>query len=138
MVQATLIERQWVPTGADFALSHPLAQRLGSLWLLVGWCALVGLACLMASIWLIGFSDLPAGWLMAVVMLNGLLFLMALFAIVFLILRRPQAIVPVWIVLILTLPFSVPLMAYWANGTRPNLVYRHRFARLVEATYDRN
>ncbi|MDO5604105.1 MAG: hypothetical protein Q4G25_02980 [Paracoccus sp. (in: a-proteobacteria)] len=142
MASRTIIERQWVPTGAGFALSHPLAQTLGPVWLLVGWCGLAGLAALGWNLWiLLHLGQIwQSGAMFFTVALIGLalnltLFLAAALAVPFLVLRRPQAVVPVWIALILTLPFSIPMMMWWADGVRPNLIYRHRFARLVEVDY---
>lgn len=45
--------------------------------------------------------------------------------------RSPAAYPMVMAALVFALPFSIPLIVYWAEGRRPNLIYRHRFERLV-------
>lgn len=45
--------------------------------------------------------------------------------------RSPAAYPMVMVALVFALPVSIPLVWYWADGRRPNLIYRHRFERLV-------
>lgn len=52
--------------------------------------------------------------------------------------RAPVAYPMVLAMLCGALPLSVPLLWFWADGVRPNLIYRHRFERLVPATPDRS
>ncbi len=116
-------EWEWVYTGRDFALSHPLARRLGGIiWVvafIIGqWMfALYTLVQIGAPVW---------PWLVfAFYSLLPLLTVIALFR------RHPIAWPLVWWGLLMGLPFSLPLIVYWADGVRPNLIYRHRFERLV-------
>lgn len=37
----------------------------------------------------------------------------------------------VYLSLLASFPLSIPLLFYWADGVRPNLIYRHRFERLM-------
>ena len=119
-----IIESEWVYTGAGFALSHPVAQHLGAVWLVVLWVALHAGLCVLGLL----SADLLGG-----LQLSLLVFLLLsdIFAILTLIGRHPLARYPVWICLIFSFPFSLPLVMYWADGLRPNLIYRHRFSRLV-------
>lgn len=130
-----VIDAIWVETGPRFALDHALAQRLGGVWWVVGWC---GLAAALAAAW-IGFriagllGPQPVHWSIAIFLpLNMLMLVSALAALPCLFLRNPMASFLVWIVLVLSFPLSLPLVFYWKDGVRPNLVYRHRFAKLVE------
>ena len=124
-----IIESEWVYTGAGFALSHPVAQHLGAIWFIVVWSALqMGAALLVAyEVFAFGsgfFSFLGGVLLMGLAISNVL-------AILTLIGHHPWADIPVWISLILGFPLTLPLVMYWADGARPNLIYRHRFGRLA-------
>ena len=115
-------ESEWVWTGPEFARSHPLAQRLGWIWGIVGIVAAhaVGLA---VALWQV---DMP-GWqtILAAVMLA-----LSSFTLFALVRRHPAAWPLVWLHLISLVPFSAPLMLFWADSPRVNLIYRHRFERL--------
>lgn len=131
-----LLGEEWVCTGAGFALTHPLSQRLGAVWLVVAWLSLH------AAIMVVGFIIFPwervnpislTDYLMfgAMLLLAALLFLNDLFGILTLIGRHPFARWSVWLNLIVTFPLSIPLMFYWADGVKPNLIYAHRFEKMV-------
>ena len=122
-----VIENEWVDTGAEFALNHPLAQSLGAIWLIVAWLALhAALAC-----WQMVEMFRYGGYALLVVPLLVLLVLNDIVAVLAVIGRHPLASRCVWICLLVTFPISIPLRVYWAEGVRPNLIYRHRFGRLV-------
>lgn len=123
-----VIESEWVDTGAEFALSHPVAQHLGAVWLVVAWVAIHAvLACWqMVEMFRYGGNALFVVPLLVLLVLNDIVALLTLIA------RHPLASRSVWICLIMTFPLSIPLMFYWADGVRPNLIYRHRFGRLVQ------
>ncbi len=130
-----ILEAEWVYTGAAFALNHPLSQRLGAVWFVIGWLVLHAAVCLLGMFYLLG----TPGILGSLIGLGGLLLLLLamlllidLIGIVGLLGRHPIAWLPVWIILILTFPASLPLVVYWADGVKPNLIYAHRFERLVE------
>lgn len=121
---------EWVQTGPDFALGHPLAQRFGAIWFVIAFIALHAVALVASAIWQILTAG--PGWiailwtiLMLILICNDILALAGLLG------RHPIAWPTVWIALILSFPLSLPLVVYWADGTRPNLIYRHRFERLV-------
>ena len=131
-----LLVEKWVYTGAAFALNHPLSQKLGAVWCVVAWLAIS------AAVPLVGAFMLP--WdrltpvsvtdyltLGAMLLLGLLLFLNNLLGILALIGRHPIARWCVWLNLIVTFPLSIPLMFYWADGVKPNLIYAHRFETLV-------
>ena len=124
-----IIESEWVYTGAGFALGHPVAQHLGAIWFIVVWSALQMGAALLVAYELFafgsGFFSLLGGVLLMGLAINNV------FAIPMLIGRHPWADIPVWISLILGFPLTLPLVMYWADGARPNLIYRHRFGRLA-------
>lgn len=131
-----IIETEWVPTGAGFALGHPLAQHLGAIWLVVAWLTLQTVA---AVLWL---ADIVLNGRSTVLIMVWVLFLILLilnngFAALTVIGRHPLAWHPVWISLILGVPLTLPLVMYWADGLRPNLIYRHRFGRLVRPEANR-
>ena len=110
-------EWEWVHVGRDFALTHPLGHVGGAMWfVLVFALAHAGLAAYQAL-----FVS-PWTWLFFVF---DLLVVAAL-------LKRWRVAWPlVWVQLLSSIPLSLPLIVYWADGTRPNLIYRHRFERLV-------
>lgn len=128
-VRGGIIESEWVYTGAAFALNHPISQHLGAVWLVVIWVALH------AGLGVLGVINLTMAGLGPFTMLFALLLVLLvlndLFAILTLIGRHPLAWYPVWLCLICTFPLSLPLIMYWSDGARPNLIYRHRFGRLV-------
>lgn len=119
-------EWEWVYVGRDAALSHPLAAHLGgarivamgSLAQAIIW---VGSALAFATLWwhwaLLAFGAALVGLTLTLVWT-----------------RHPAAWGLVWFHLVLGMPLSFPLMFYWADGVRPNLIYRHRFERLVPET----
>jgi hypothetical protein len=116
-------EWEWVYTGADFARSHPLSQRLGGVrvvaaFIVMHWAGLVALD--------VARGAGPESW--AALALYSVLVAVVLLALVR---RHPAAWPLVWFPLALGFPLSLPLIVYWADGTRPNLIYRHRFERLV-------
>ena len=111
------IEWEWVHTGRAFARTHPLGTSRGGLWLVLAFVALHGMAA--------AYAGLHVSAVLYVFCLLDAVALMLLW-------RRHLAAWPLtWIVLVQSFPVSLPLMIYWADGTRPNLVYRHRFERLV-------
>ncbi|MBA4491374.1 hypothetical protein [Paracoccus sp. S1E-3] len=129
---ADTIEAEWVYTGPDFARAHPLARRLGAVWLIVLWVGLQLVVACFSLVDLVGrligaFSVIYvfAAIFLLLLILNDLL---ALFGLVT---RNTVAWYPVWVSLICGALFTIPLMFYWADGLRPNLIYRHRFGRLV-------
>lgn len=121
------VESEWVDTGAEFALRHPLSQRLSAIWLIVGWVSTHALL----AVWVIADLLSYGGYGLALALFLILLVLNDIVAILTLIGRDPRASRSVWICLIVTFPLSIPLVVYWADGPRPNLIYRHRFERLV-------
>lgn len=131
-----VLGEKWVYTGAAFALNHPLSQRLGAVWFVVAWLAMLAVVWVTAVFMLpwdrlnpVTFTDyfmLSAGLLM-----GFLLFLNDLLGILALIGRHPIARWCVWLSLITSFPLSIPLMFYWADGVKPNLIYAHRFEKLV-------
>jgi len=111
------IEWEWVHTGPEFARSHPLGRLRGGMFLVIAYVILhlvlvVALAILedRAYFALVGFDILTLGALLA---------------------KKTVAYPLVWILAIFSLPASIFLVWYWADGVRPNLIYRHRFERLV-------
>lgn len=125
-----IIEDEWVYTGPGFALSHPLAQRLGAVWLVVTWLILQAAcaALLLADVVLNGTGGML---ILPLMLFLALLILNSGCAALLLIGRHPLAWYPVWLSLVLGFPLTLPLVMYWADGARPNLIYRHRFGRLV-------
>lgn len=132
-------EWEWVYTGPDFARAHPLHKILGGHVLVAGFVCVVGYLRFGLG-WAVLFG--PAGgvwakgWLGAVavgllVVLLIVLTLMCILTVVLLLRRSTGAWHLTWLFLVLGLPWSIPLMFYWAEGRRPNLIYRHRFERLV-------
>jgi len=125
-----IIESEWVYTGPAFARSHPIAQHLGAVWLVVLW---VALQLVSAGFALVGFArrmfDGQGFWTALLVLLLFILILNNFLVLWGLMTRNTVAWYPVWVSLICCL--AVPLMIYWASGQRPNLIYRHRFGRLV-------
>ena len=133
MSKPMLVEK-WVYTGADFALSHPISQRLGAIWFVVIWMVLHLALCLVGVAWVFGMS----GPLESYLWLRGLLLVLFVLltlndalGLLGLVGRHPIARPCVWLSLILGFPLSLPLVVYWADGVRPNLIYAHRFETLV-------
>ncbi len=118
-------EWEWVYTGERFAMAHPLAARLGWVWAVLAFVLIYGSGPLVAVVLLM---DQVSVWQWLIVLVC---FAFGVVTAVLLYRRHPAAWVLVWVMLIPTLPFSAPLMVYWADGVRPNLLYRHRFERLV-------
>ncbi len=116
-------EWEWVYTGREFALGHPMSRLGVSIYLTAGFVLLQwGLGA--RAVYLMPESALS--WtVFAIFTLLTPLTLVSLFK------RSPAAWVLVWIHLICSFPLSLPLVFYWADGVRPNLIYRHRFERLV-------
>lgn len=126
------IESEWVYTGPDFARNHPMARRLGAVWLIVLWVAFQLAGAAMGFVDMLGRLFSGQGAVFA--LLAGLLFLLILnnlLALFGLLTRNTVAWYPVWVSLFSGIVLSGPLMIYWASGTRPNLLYRHRFGRLI-------
>ena len=140
-----IIESQWVYVDPTFALTHPSTQSLGAIWFVIGWIALHLTLALwflveIAALWL-GVMDrgfLLAGpvdgglWLLVFVTLMAAFAVVDILALIGLLGRHPLARIPVWITLVLTFPLSLPLVVYWADGVKPNLLYAHRFERMVD------
>lgn len=127
-----IIESEWVYTGPAFARSHPIAQHLGAVWLVVAWVALQFVIVVAGAVE--ALSHLSAGHGLAFGLLALLLFVLALnnlLALFGLVTRNTVAWYPVWLSLICGVLLTIPLMFYWGGGLRPNLIYRHRFGRLV-------
>lgn len=125
------IEWEWVHVGRGFAVAHPLSARLGAVWWVVAWIAaqpaLLGHVLVTVAGGAVHGVSAATGIATLLVGLQAVLSVLTLIALV---LRAPVAWGLVWLNLFLTLPLSVPLMVYWADGVRPNLIYRHRFERL--------
>ncbi|MEL7258094.1 MAG: hypothetical protein AAFN80_09665 [Pseudomonadota bacterium] len=116
-------EWEWVQIGAEFAVNHPLAQLRGGLLVIIGyvvaqWAFVLVNAILSDGYWLT--------WtIFAVFSVLSATTIYALGAF------RPGARQLVWLHLVLWFPISLPLIVYWADGVRPNLIYARRFERLV-------
>jgi len=121
------IEWQWVYTGFRFVAQHPLYARLGGIWVVVFWVSAQGLLTAF-SVTEAALQVTPPWYLWPIPLLLALIYISALLT---LLARAPAAYPLTWVVLILSFPLSLPLVVYWADGTRPNLIYRHRFERLV-------
>ncbi len=114
---------EWVQTGAEFALNPPLATLRGGLLLIIGyvvaqWVFVLVNAILSEGYWLT--------WTIFVVF--SVLSVTTIYALGAF---RPGARQLVWLHLVLWFPISLPLIVYWADGVRPNLIYARRFERLV-------
>ena len=133
-----MLEWEWVYTGARFAQSHPLYERLGPVLLVIG--AVMAISAIRLSgfwqLWVGLMHMWGEGWpsLVLMAIFTALLILftsLAILTVLLLFARHPLAWYFTWFPLVLGLPWSVPIIWYWAAGRRPNLVYRHRFERLV-------
>ena len=121
-------EWEWIYTGPAFAQTHPLSKSLGAIWLVVVWIA----ACWAFA--LLRILDLPTSWIFwGIFAAQTVLVLLAFLTIVR---RHPAAWVLVLVILVMSFPLSVPLLVYWVDGKRPNLIYRHRFERRVPLSSD--
>ncbi|MDO5643023.1 MAG: hypothetical protein Q4G26_11665 [Paracoccus sp. (in: a-proteobacteria)] len=127
-----VITEQWVPVDPGFARAHPLGRHLGGVWLVVIWVGLHAFGVIWA---LVGHVLVQSSWAVGLHLLFGILLVLLLvidgFALLALLARHPLARVLVWVVLILSFPLSIPLIFYWADGVKPNLIYAHRFERMV-------
>ncbi len=114
-------EWEWVYTGRAFALSHPLSSIPVGVWLTLAFLVLV-----FAWDAYVTFSDGADHIPLA-------LHALVLAAAAATILRRHPAAYPLVFVMLIVfgLPLSIPFIVYWADGVRPNLIYRHRFERLL-------
>ncbi|PIE18368.1 MAG: hypothetical protein CSA65_05535 [Proteobacteria bacterium] len=119
-----IIDWEWVYTGAEFARRHAPQRLPVGVWLT--------LVCLFAAALLMALSGRPLG--LRIVTCAVLL------APVLPMLKRHPAAYPLMLLAlgtalflgpVLVLPMLVPLAFYWADGVWPNLIYRHRFERLV-------
>lgn len=113
-----MVEWEWVHTGRAFARSHPKGRFGGGLYL-------VGLFVFCHGLGNLYFVVMGGNILLFIIIILDFLSLLALLR------RWPAAWILVWGILIMSFPVSLPLMIYWADGMRPNLIYRLRFERLV-------
>ncbi|MBK4215834.1 hypothetical protein JJJ17_07850 [Paracoccus caeni] len=123
---------EWVRTGPNFALGHPRSRSFGAIWFIIGFVALQGLVAIIGLVAL--FSAVPDIWVLLRMVLFVLLLVNNIIGLVALIGRHPLAWTTVWISLAMGFPLTLPLVMYWADGTRPNLIYRHRFERLIRTS----
>ncbi|MEX3016293.1 hypothetical protein [Gymnodinialimonas hymeniacidonis] len=120
-------ECEWVFTGADYVTEHPLNRLSLGLWLSV--VAFVVAAALVLFDLAMG---LAAWWEWALV----LVFVLPIWPILA---RQPVAypmVIGAFIAAVLTLSpvlmaLMAPVLVYWVDGVRPNLIYRHRFERML-------
>lgn len=131
-------EWEWVNTGANFAQNHPLYDRFGAVSLVIAFVLIFGGWQIwnVAAIWFVSASVWTSGLFGVILMVLFTVLIIALavcwvLVLLLLIARHPLAWHLTWIPLVLGLPWSLPLIWYWADGVRPNLIYRHRFERLV-------
>ncbi|MEO1778034.1 MAG: hypothetical protein AAFU63_04510 [Pseudomonadota bacterium] len=113
-------EWEWVHTGRAFALAHPMGKVRGWMLAVVAYVA--------AHMALCVYAGLFANILLLPVAVIDLAALVAILK------RSPLAWPLVWVPIALSFPLSLPVLFYWVEGTRPNLIYRHRFERLVRPT----
>jgi hypothetical protein len=111
------MEWEWVHVPRAFARRHRL-YRLGFGIYAV---AVVIMATFAVQVWAglihAPWFAIPYGVIVALTLL-------------FLIAKGAVAYPLVYLCLIPGLPFTLPAIVYWADGVRPNLIYRHRFERL--------
>jgi len=117
------IEWEWIYVGRETAHAHPLGRVsfgvfcvAAFLVLCWGWHVL----------YFLGQSYYPYLWIGLSVETVLLLLMLRLILV-----RHPAAYPLVFVLLGLNFPISLPFLFYWADGVRPNLIYRHRFERLV-------
>ena len=115
-------EWEWVYTGRQFVWRHPDHRLSGGVF-----CIMVAVALTPVGIWWIYLSG-PGGWPAFSILYLGWFYWLTLLALV---MRWPFAYPLTFLCLLAGLPFTIPLIVYWADGVRPNFVYRHRFERLV-------
>jgi hypothetical protein len=114
-----LIEWEWVHAGREFARSHPAGKMNLGVFAVMGYVAIHGAVSVYAGIRV-------GGALHFLFAINCACAVLAMWK------KSLMAWPLVWISLAKSFPFSLPAMWYWADGVRPNLIYRHRFERLVE------
>jgi hypothetical protein len=117
-----MLESEWVWTGGKFARNYCPQLGLG-VWVTIGMIA----AMLAFHIVAFVYSDTVSLLSMAHLML-GPVVLIVLWR------RHPVAYPLVFLFLIIMLPtalavLAVPFLFYWAEGAKPNLIFRHRFER---------
>ncbi len=120
-------EWEWVFTGAGYVEGHPLNRLSPGLWLSIG--ALCLAAILVIIDLMLGLAQLWEAALVAVFLLP----IWPIFA------RQPVAYPMVFGAVIaafvvqapILMALMIPVLVYWADGVRPNLIYRHRFERLL-------
>ena len=115
------VEWEWVHVGREFARIHPAGRMNVGIFAVMFYVTLHGVISLYGGIRL--GETLP--FLMAVVCGAAVLAMWK---------KSLLAWPLVWTSLVTSFPFSLPAMWYWADGVRPNLIYRHRFERLVGGT----
>ncbi|MFK7938940.1 MAG: hypothetical protein AB8B82_06145 [Roseovarius sp.] len=117
-----MLDWEWVYVGRSFAQGHAL-NRITPALILVG----VAVVAVSGLFWwrLIDTAVPPHPSLWVGVAALYLLTLLALLR------RWPVAYPLVHLTLVPGLPLTLPVIVYWADGIRPNLIYRHRFERLV-------
>lgn len=110
------IEAEWISVPRDFVQTHPGYRLSFGIY----FTALAVIAGAVFPVWLVPLGNVvfwPAVIYVAVTL-------------VFMALKGAVASPLVYIGLLPGLPFTLPFMFYWADGVRPNLIYRHRFGRL--------
>lgn len=117
-----MIEWEWVYVGRSFAQGHAL-NRFSPMLMLVA-ASLVVVLALSWTVWVqMAVVPRPGLW--------GALLVLVTVTLIGLWRRWPVAYPLVFLCLAPAFPLSLPLIFYWADGRRPNLIYRHRFERLV-------
>ena len=120
-------EAEWVFTGSDYVAGHPLNRLSFGLWATVG---ILGLCALSV---VAGVVLQPYVWAQAAL---GLVFVLPIWPILA---RQPVAyplVIGTFVAACLSQSLALiailaPVLIYWLDGVRPNLIYRHRFERLV-------
>jgi len=117
------VEWEWVYVGKEAAHTHPLGRLSFGI-------ICVALFLIFGVVWQFGyyFGRFPIPYFLAGVAFEMLLLILTLLLVIF---RHPAAYPSVFFLLCLNFPFSIPFLLYWADGVRPNLIYRHRYERLV-------
>ena len=119
-----LIEWEWVHTGRDFALAHPLARIQGGVLVTYLFKSLQAMGSFLY------FVPFGATISIEASVSFGLLGILNILNIILLLRKHPAAWPFTWVSLTTSFPISLPLIVYWVDGVRPNLIYRHRFERL--------
>ncbi|WP_224814026.1 hypothetical protein [Hasllibacter sp. MH4015] len=120
-------ECEWVFTGADYVAGHPLNRLSFGLWASAAAFALA--TALVIFDLALGLAA-PWEWALAAVFALPIWPILA---------RQPVAYPMVFgagLAAVVTLSpvlmaLMLPVCFYWADGVRPNLIYRHRFERLL-------